>query len=660
MLLQGLIGILTAAGLFAASVDTRMVDAAMNGDRESVRTLLKQKADVNAAQGDGSTALHWAAYKDDLETVKLLLAAGADVKAKTREGEITPFFMACSNGDAAMVEAMLKAGADANSTKSNGTTVLMTAAASGNADAVKLLLEHGAQVNVKESAHGQTAVMFAAALGRDAVIKVLAEHHADLNVATPSRKLEHVRFDQDGNVVEERAGGRGGAPTDAQGQLDIFAHAIGLESVVYMVDTAAADQEALDVFARSVGSRSSLYLRDAARAKRGARAGDVAARGPRKVGPDMAGGMTALIYAAREGHMNAVHALVEAGADVNGVSADKMSPMLEAIINGHLEIAKYLLDKGADPNLVSVSGLTALYAAIDVQWAPKAWFPQPSVDQEKIGYLDLMKALIDKKADVNAQVGEKLWFRSFTNDYTWVDPAGATSFWRAAQSGDVAAMKLLVEHGADPKLANKAGETPLHAAAGIGFAWNWTVRAPEPAVDAVKYCVELGDDVNAVDNRGYTPLHGAAFLGDNDMINFLVAKGGKTDLKSKAGDSAADMANGPTRFGQPHPETVTLLEKLGSPNAHNCRSDQCVVAARANIYSDRIGPIDPEAKAQLETFAAAIGLKEASYLPELPAAAAGAGRGRGAGGADTKAEAAPGVKPPAEKAATPPTKPGGR
>ena len=105
-----------------------------------------------------------------------------------------------------------------------------------------------------------------------------------------------------------------------------------------------------------------------------------------------------------------------------------------------------------------------------MQWAPKAWFPQPSTDQEKVGYLDLMKALIDKGANVNAQVGEKLWFRSFTNDYTWVDPAGATAFWRAAQSSDVAAMKLLVEHGADPKLANKAGDTPLHAAAGIGLA----------------------------------------------------------------------------------------------------------------------------------------------------------------------------------------------
>jgi ankyrin repeat protein len=650
--------VLMAGVVSAASLDMRLADAAMNGDRDAVRALLQKHADVNGAQGDGSTALHWAAYKDDLEMAKLLLAAGADVKAKTREGEITPFFMACSNGDAAMVEAMLKAGADANSVKTNGTTVLMAAAGSGSAAAVKLLLDHGADVNVKESAHGQTAVMFASALGRDAVIRVLAAHRADLNIATSSRKLEHVRFDQDGNVVQDKpAGGRGGPSADSE-QLDTFAHSLGLESAVYLIDTAAGDHEALNIFARSTGLKEAVYLRDAARAKRGARAGDVAARPPRKVGPDVAGGMTALIYAAREGHMNAVHALVESGADVNEVSADKMSPMVEAIINGHLEIAKYLLDKGADPNLVSISGLTALYATIDVQWAPKAWFPQPSVDQEKVGYLDLMKALIDKNANVNAQVGEKLWFRSFTNDYTWVDPAGATSFWRAAQSGDVAAMKLLVEHGADPKLANKAGETPLHAAAGIGFAWNWTVRAPNPPVDAVKYCVELGNDVNAVDNRGYTALHGAAFLGDNDMINYLASKGAKTDVKSRAGDSVADMANGPTRFGQPHPETVALLEKLGSPNSHNCRSDQCVVAARANIYSDRMGPIDPEAKAQLETFAASIGFKEVSYLAETPA---GAGRGRGAaGGATAKVEATPVVKPATDKPAAAPTKPGGR
>jgi uncharacterized protein len=628
MLLRALF-VVTAAAVSAASLDTRLADAAMNGDRGAVVTLLRAKADVNAAQGDGTTALHWAAYKDDLEMAKALLAAGANVKAATREGGITPFYMACANGDVSMIDAMLKAGADANSSKSNGTTVLMAAAGAGNADAVKLLLDHGADVNVKEASHGQTAVMFAAALGRDAVIRLLAAHHADLNVATSSRKLERVRFDQDGNVVEDRPGGRGGpGAAGEQEQLDSFAHAIGLESAVYAVDVAAGDAAALNVFAKAAGFKSAEYLRDLKRAP-GARAGDVAARGPRKVGPDVAGGMTSLIYASREGYLSAVKALVESGADINQISADKMSPMLEAIINGHLDIAKYLLEKGADPNLVSLSGLTALYAVIDVQWAPKAWFPQPSVDQEKVGYLDLMKELIDKGANVNAQVGEKPWFRSFTNDYTWVDPAGATSFWRAAQSGDIAAMKLLVGHGADPKLANKAGETPLHAAAGIGFAWNWTVRAPVPAVDAVKMCVELGNDVNAADNRGYTALHGAAFLGDNDMINYLVQKGAKTTAKSKAGDSAADMANGPTRFGQPHPESVALLEKLGSPNSHNCRSDQCVVAARANVYSDRMGNIDPDAKQELDAFAVSLGFKDVNYVAEQPA---GQGRGRFGGG----------------------------
>jgi ankyrin repeat protein len=228
-----------------------------------------------------------------------------------------------------------------------------------------------------------------------------------------------------------------------------------------------------------------------------------------------------------------------------------------------------------------------------------------------VAYLDLMRALIDHGADVNAQIGEKLWFRSFTNDYTWVDTAGSTAFWRAAQSSDMPAMKLLVEHGADPKLANKAGETPLLAAAGIGWAWNWSVRAPYPAVEAVKYCVEHGNDVNAADNRGYTALHGAAFLGDNDMVNYLASKGAKTDLKSKAGDTVADMANGPTRFGQPHLDTVALLEKLGSPNSHNCRSDQCVVAARSQVY--QLSPADLVEKEYLDKLANALGFQSAEY-----------------------------------------------
>lgn len=597
MLMKNLIaGFCFAVLLSAASSDTRLADAAMQGDKDAVRSLLKQKADINSAHGDGATALHWAAYNDDLDMLKLLLAAGANMKAATRDGAITPLFMACSNGNAAMIEALLQAGADPKSVKSNGTTPLMIAAASGNTDAVKVLLDHGAEINAKESAYGQTALMFAASLDREAVVRLLRARGADANIATAVRKMERVRFDQDGNIVEDRpaartpAAGAAAEEQNPQAELDALAHALGFKSAEYKL------------------------------AKPRPRAGDVAARGPRKIGADFMGGMTALLYAAREGHGNAAHALVETGVNINQVNGDKFSPLVLTTMNGHLELAKYLLDHGADPNLASDSGITALYSAVDVQWAPKTWFPQPSTEQEKVTYIDLMKDLLEKGAHVNAAVGEKPWFRSFTNDYTWVDPAGATPFWRAAQSSDIVAMRLLIAHGADPKIATKSAETPLMAAAGIGWAGNWSVNAPYPAIEAVKYCIELGNDVNAVDSRGYTALHGAAYLGNNDMVNYLVSKGAKVDVKSKGGDSAADMANGPTRFGQPHLETVALLEKLGSPNSHNCRSDQCVVQAGANIYQRPLSPDEEVVKEGLDKFAVSLGFKSAEYLPDAPTA----------------------------------------
>ena len=588
--------LLLVFGLALSAADSRLSEAAMRGDSNAVRTLLKQKAEVSGAQGDGSTALHWAAFRDDLEMVKLLLAAGADVKAATREGAITPLFMACTNGNAAIIAALLNAGADANSVKSNGTTALMTAAASGSAEAIKVLLDRGAEINAKESAHAQTALMFAAALNRTEAVTLLLARGADANITTAVKKLERVRFDQDGNVVDTPAGGRGAAaaatpppdPDAIRRELDSLAHALGLASA------------------------------DVKLAKPKARAGDVAARAPRKVGPDVAGGMTALLYAAREGHLETAQALVAGGADVNLVSGGKMTPLVMSIANGHYDLAMFLLDQGADPNRAADSGLTPLYAAIDVQWAPKAWFPQPNITQEKVSYLELMRALLEHGANPNAAVGEKLWFRSFTNDYTWVDPAGATSFWRAAQSSDTAAMKLLVEHGADPKMANKAGETPLMAAAGIGWAANWSVNAPVPLIDAVKLCVDLGNDIKASDNRGYTALHGAAYLGNNEMVTYLVSKGAEVKAKSRAGDSPADMANGPTRFGQPHPETLALLESLGSPNSHNCRSDQCVVQSGANIYQRPLTAAEQADKDVLDRFAARLGFESAVYLVDLP------------------------------------------
>jgi ankyrin repeat protein len=338
MLIRLVVGSLFVSSLLCAT-DARLSEAAMNGDKAAVKTLLQQHADIDGAQGDGTTALHWAAFNDDLDLAKTLVAVGANVRATTRLGAISPLFMACTNGNAAMIEVLVKAGADVNSAKANGTTALMLAASSGSVEAVETLIKSGAKVDAKESVHGQTALMFAAALNRDAVVRSLLAHSADANVATSVHKLEHVRFDQDGNIVEDRAGGRGGAAKTPEAQDAETAAAVAKAAN----EVAKSD---LDALSRGIGLKSAEYRL----AKAKARAGDVAARAPRKVGADFQGGMTALMYAAREGHMDVAKALVEGKADLNQVSqGDKITPLVEAISNGHLSLAKYFLDHGADP-----------------------------------------------------------------------------------------------------------------------------------------------------------------------------------------------------------------------------------------------------------------------------------------------------------------------
>jgi len=582
------IGGLCMAVLLSAAGDSRLSDAAMQGDRDAVRSLLAQKVDVNAPQGDGTTALHWAAYKDDVEMAKMLLAAGASVKAATRIGAITPLFMASKNGSAPMIEILLKAGADANATDEHGTTALMTAAASGSTEAVKLLIDHGADVNAKEGTHGQTALMFAAALNRDAAIRILLGHGADPSITSKPVKLPPPgpRFD-DGNPVpeakEEKPAATAGkeSATDQKAALDALASSLGFKSAVYTAgksEDAPADLKTMvQKLSAKVDEMEKRLPGDKSKGEDGNNSmyGIIRERGTLDMG-----GLTALLYAARDGHMDAAKALLEGGANINEVSAsEKTSPLVMATMNGHFDLAKLFVDWSADPNLANNQGLTALYAAVDLQWAPKGWFPAPGVGQEKVTYLNLMKVLLETGANPNARITKKLWFRSF-GDHSWVDAAGATAFWRAAQSSDLDAMRLLVDHGADPDLPTTHGTTPLMAAAGIGWGYHYSMNAPDSWMEAVKYCVQHGADVNAADDRGYTALHGAAYLGNHEMISYLIEKGADVKAVAKDKNTVADMANGPTRFGIPHPETVAMLEKLGSANSHNCRSDQCLVAPK--------------------------------------------------------------------------------
>jgi ankyrin repeat protein len=317
------------------------------------------------------------------------------------------------------------------------------------------------------------------------------------------------------------------------------------------------------------------------------------------------GGLAALHFAARQGHIDAVRTLLEFGADLNQVNpGDRMTPLLVAIVNGHFDLAKLMLDRGANPNVTAFNGVTPLYGVLNIQWHPKSLYPSPKAyQQQQTTYLELMQALLEKGANPNARLQRKVWYTGYNNDYSGVDETGATPFWRAAYANDVAGMKLLIAHGADPNIPTSKpagrpftgdgvrqiqdlsglppvpvggpGVYPIHAASGVGygegFAANSHRYAPTGFLPAIKYLVEeLGVDVNQTDHEGNTPLHLAASRGDNESILFLVSKGADVTRVNREGNTTADMANGPVQRVQPFPETLALLEKLGAKNNHRC------------------------------------------------------------------------------------------
>lgn len=588
MVYRSLLMLLCAAQLVCAANQTPVADAAEQGNKALVRTLIQQKAGVNAAQGDGMTALHWAAIKDDTEIAQMLIAAKADLNPTTRLGSFTPLYLAAKNGSASVADILLKTGADPNRTSATGVTVLMVAAASGSTRIVDALIAKEADVNAREASRGQTALMFAAASNRKDVIHLLMKHGA---------KAEAVS-----KVVDPGCGSSFNRSSCAQEVDGVVPREVPydgkLNELVEPAPTAAtadkaekpkepAKQYAPELSADETAVKTRIAELKAAVTKLASMIEDLEKKTSvdqeRRRGATVFGGMTALLLAARDGQMDAARALVEDGADINNAGeGEKMSPLVMAIANGHFDLAKYLLEKNADPNLANIQGLTALYAAVDMQWAPYAWRPQPIAAQERTSHLELMKMLLERGADPNARITKRIWFRSLPNDQTWVDPAGATAFWRAAQSVDISAMRLLVGAGANPKLPTLEGVTPLMVAAGLGWAFNFSRNAPDARMEAVKYCVELGLDVNAKSRKGYTALHGTAFIGNNELITFLAGKGADPKVVATDKNTVVDMANGPFPHSVIHAETIALLEKLGARNSNNCRADTCLIGTKKN------------------------------------------------------------------------------
>jgi ankyrin repeat protein len=451
---------------------------------------------LNAAEPDGSTALHEASQSDNLEIADLLIAAGADVKAASRYN-ITPLSLACGNGSAAVIERLLKAGADPDGTSEEGQTALMTASLTGKVDAVKALLTHGAKVNIQEPVKGQSALMWAASEGNTAALGLLIEFGANVKATSKS-------------------------------------------------------------------------------------------------------GFTPLLFAVRGGHKDTVEALLTHGANVNDVAPDGTSALNMAVVNAYFEVASALLDRGANPNAPDARG-SALHT---LTWLRKPGSDGgnglgtrsfgPPLPTGNMTALELAKALLEHGANPNARIDYQE--RPFNKEggvcrnpplirlgRHYLTFSGATPFYLAARNGDAPYMRLLAEHGADPKMPTVLGVTPLIAAAGLDY-WEGESAGPYTGVteaerlDAVKLAIELGNDINAAadfgdyrmegdpeymllyyplnmselaakvpgDPRwsGSTALHGAVVSGQPSIVQYLVDHGARLEARTKSGWTPLMMAGG--------------------------------------------------------------------------------------------------------------------
>jgi uncharacterized protein len=497
-----------AAGATADAI--ALSDAARAGNWEQVRALVAgglNGADVNVADSDGTRPLHWAVRADELEVADRLLKAGADAAARNRLG-LTALSLAAANGHGPMVRRLLDHGADPHDVDRAGATMLMVAARSGSADAVRAMLERGADPNVTEPQLQLTALMIAAEAGAAGAVRVLLDHGADVHArsragAVPARRMPCI------------------------GRTGCGSHGVGIVR------------------------------------------GGLPEQGYQ---PPIPGDMTPLMFAAREGHVDAVRLLLDAGAEVNAVDRNGITPLLMAIGNNRIPTARLLIERGADIHVTDWYGRTPLFAAVEMRNVDLHYvtFEHMLTAEDRAEILDFIEWLLEKGADPNIRVGEvsplRSWMYLLGGSLAWVDFTGQTPFLLASLSGDVAAMRRLLTHGADPHIATFGGTTALMAAAGVNWVVNQTYDEGEPALlEAVKLCLELGMDVNATNSMGLTALMGAANRGSNSIIEFLASKGARLDAKDNEGRSAYNWAEGvflATHAPVPKPESMALLQEL--------------------------------------------------------------------------------------------------
>jgi cytohesin len=451
-----------AWALIVTLAGSPLIAAVKQQDPATVRTLLQQRADVNAAEGDGATALHWAVYQDDRELVDLLLAAGANVNA-ANDLAITPLALASANGNAAIVQALLARGANPNAASETGVTPLMEASRNGNVDAVRALLVRGAEVNARERDRHQTSLMWAVGRRQSAVVKLLLEHRADVHARTRVRPLR-VMLDQ-GPRRTVKTSMQDAKPIDGGGNTPLL-------------------------FAAQVGDAASATLLLAA----GANVNDAAADGN-----------SALVVAAFAGHSDVAGVLINAGANVDAAGAG-YSALHAAVLRGDRRTVQALIDRGADLNARLTNGSPV--RRFGSQWALPSTLRGATPLLVAATYLeiDIMRTLLDAGADYRlglddgttpllAAAGASIQKEARPSDLArWNIVDNDTPQIPRAASDVLDATKRLLDAGADINHANLMGDTALHAAASAGL------------TEVIQLLADRGARLDAANAAGQTPL----------------------------------------------------------------------------------------------------------------------------------------------------------